>query len=232
MVETTGLVPVGVVGPSRSRSWCPAAALRRRRRRRQGIRYSRALPRLGGALLRCRRRARGGRLYRSPCGLRFHRLLEVVVPMARIVKGTSTVVGVAVGWGEDRAQISRGACRRRASILGRRSSGCVPGRCAFIDVFIPSSGTGDYCGSFESNLAMGLLQICGGHDVFFDGGDRRRIDDGGRWRLLAIWGITGSRVLNEIYVFLRGLCVRWWAQLSMYPFRMYLYSYVYLYVLV
>jgi hypothetical protein len=56
---------------------------------------------------------------------------------------------------------------------------------------------------------MGLLQIWGGHGVFFDGGGRRSIDSGSPWSLLAFSGITGSKVFVVISVLLRGLCVSW-----------------------
>jgi hypothetical protein len=64
-------------------------------------------------------------------------------------------------------------------IQGRRSSGCVPGRYFFINDFISASVSGAFCGSLQSTLAMGLLQIWGDHDNFIDDGGWR-IDGGGQ----------------------------------------------------
>ena len=67
------------LGPSISKFRCPAVATKQWRRRSEGIRSSRVLPRLGGALLRCRQRARRGGvrlrrlLYRSMCRPLFRR---------------------------------------------------------------------------------------------------------------------------------------------------------------
>jgi hypothetical protein len=77
---------------------------------------------------------------------------------------------------------------------------------------------------------MGLLQIWGGHGVFFDDDGWRRLDNGGQRRLLAISGSTGSRFLNVISIFFRSLCVRWLGQLSMYSPHPYLYLYASVYV--
>jgi hypothetical protein len=160
----------------------------------------------GGGVRLCRL------VYRSPRVGWFRRLMKMVVPATRIVKGTPTAAGVLVGRRVDRARTSRGASRRRASILGRRSLGCVPGRCFFIVVFILASTSGIYCGSLQSIFAMGLLQIWG-TGVFFDIGGRR-FNGGGRRRFLPIWGFTGSTVLSVISFFVKGLCVRWFRQLS------------------
>jgi len=66
--ETAGFLTGWGSGPSRSRCRFPASASRRWWQQRHGIRSSRALPRLYGTLLRCRRRVRGG-------GVRLFRLL-------------------------------------------------------------------------------------------------------------------------------------------------------------
>jgi hypothetical protein len=81
----------------------------------------------------------------------------------------------------------------------------------------------------QSFFAMRLLQIWGGHGLF-DDGSRCWIDGGSRWSLPAILRITGSKVFVVIFVFGRGLCVRWVGQLCMYPPHAYLCSYVSLYV--
>jgi hypothetical protein len=69
------------LGSLRYRARFPTKSSRQwRRRRHHGIRSSRALPCLAGALLRCQRRVRGGGvrllrlMYRSGSGLRFRRL--------------------------------------------------------------------------------------------------------------------------------------------------------------
>jgi hypothetical protein len=121
VVETAGLSLVGGVGPSSSRSRFSATASRWWRRR-QGIRSSRALPCLGGALLRCRRRARGGKvrsvwiLYRrlSPAVLR--RLSEAVDPTALSFKDVVAAVGSTVGRQADRAPPPFDGGRRQASV--------------------------------------------------------------------------------------------------------------------
>ena len=114
-VETAGLLPVGGEGPSSSRVRFPATWSRwRRRRRRQGIRSSRALPRLGGALLRRRRRVRGGGvglhrlMYRSLRRL-VSRRLDAAVPATRFVKDAATASGVAAGRRVDRTRDILGA---------------------------------------------------------------------------------------------------------------------------
>ena len=94
--------------------------------RRQRIRYSHALPLLGGALFWHRQRVFGGGallrqlVYKS---LHRHRLSEKTVLVARFIKKVVTIVSVVVGWRVDRAQPSL----RRALLHDRRGSGCIPG---------------------------------------------------------------------------------------------------------
>jgi hypothetical protein len=182
-------------------------------------------------LLRCRRRARGGGVrlrrlvYRSPRRLVVRRLREMAMSAAVAAEG------VVVRRRVDRARASRGTSQLRALIHGRRSSGCVPDRYFFIDDFIPAFASGVLCGSLQSILAMGLLQIWGGHDGFLDDGGWR-IDGGGRrrWKLRVIWGFTWSRDFNVIYTFASAPRVRWVGQLFLYPLCTCLYSYASLYV--
>ena len=115
----------------------PAAASRRRRRRRrrQGIRSSRALPRLVGAPLWCRRRARGGG---SPRVESLYRSLSAAACCPRgamgapafYFEGTVVAAGFAEDGWLDRARGSRGGGRhrRRGLIRDRGCSGCGPGR--------------------------------------------------------------------------------------------------------
>jgi hypothetical protein len=92
-----------------------------------------------------------------------------------------------------RFSIGGGVGRWRAQIQGRRSPGCIPGRCSTNGDFIRTSVLGVLCGSFQSFDAMGFLQIWGNHAVFSDDGGRRWIDGGGRRRrLLELSGNTGS----------------------------------------
>jgi len=60
----------------------------------------------------------------------------------------------------------------------RRGSGCVLSQCVFIDGFFPPMVMGNNCGSFQSFLAVGLLQIwaSGALDTSgaLDAGDNQR----------------------------------------------------------
>ena len=117
VVETVGLLPAGggvgsSLGPRVSRVRFPASTSRRRR---QGITSSRALPRLDGVPLRCRRRARGGGapgvdpLYRSPRPA----ACRQVSPLAFCSMDPGHAVGfVEVGW-PDRARLHLGGGGRR-----------------------------------------------------------------------------------------------------------------------
>jgi hypothetical protein len=81
--------------------------------------------------------------------------LKVVGSAERSVKGTTTVVGVAVGWRVVRAQSSRGVSRQRASIHGRRGSGHVSGRCSSIVCLHSASASNVFCGSLKAFLRWG-----------------------------------------------------------------------------
>lgn len=185
-----GLLPVVGVCPSRSRFRFLATSSRQWRR--QETRSSRALPRLSGTLLRCRRLARGG-------GVRFCRLLYRMSAV-HFVKGVATTAGDMAGWRVDQARVTLGTSRRRASIHGRRSSGCVLGRCFFNHRFNLVSTSGVYCGSLQSYYAMGLLQIWMAASVPSAG-------DGRKWRSPTRLTCTETRDLLVFFCFLwRLLC--------------------------
>jgi len=224
VAETVGLLPAGggvgsSIGPRVSRVSFPASKSRRRRRRRHGIMSSRVLPRLDGAPLRRRRRARGGGvpgvdpLYRSPRPA----ACRQVSPLAFCSMDPRHAVGfVEVGW-PDRARLHLGGGGRRwrARIWELQRSGRVPGRWATAEGFF-------YCDSNQSHGAKGPLQLTV-ELVFLGGGGGRR---GGRLLLVR----EGSRDLDVIFFFLRVLRAVWLLQLSLYPWRMCLYSYVFMYV--
>ena len=194
-------MPVGGRSPSSSRVRFPAT--RSRRRRRQGIRSSRALPRLGSALLRRRRRVRGGGvrlcrlLYRSLCQLLVRRCGEAAMLVARFVKKAAAAAGVAARWRVDQVRLSLGVCRRRALIQDWRSSGCIPGRWFFTDDFNPPMVTGDYCSSIQSFLATGVLQIWVISGAL-------GASDGWRWSSPMWFECTAARDFLVIFVFSRA----------------------------
>jgi len=157
-----------VLGPGRSRfrfssigdETVAAAALR-------GNKSSRALPRPGGALLQCCRRARGGGapfvepLYRRPA--------PVLLCLRRVmeVRGFCFKDALQVGGSADdgrlvQARVSLGGvgCRRRALVLDQWSLGCGPGQRTIGDAFISSVRVSVYC-DFQSHVAIGLLLIRG-----------------------------------------------------------------------
>ena len=128
-------------------------------------------------------------------------------------------LGSVEDWWVDKAWLPRGGgCRRRqARVHGRRSSGCVPGRCIFSDSFFPFMVTGLYCGYFQSLRAFELLLTWVSR--------RRSAGDGRRqWSWVDSIGRV-SRDFVVISVFLRGLCVKDRDSCLPYPSRMYLYVY-------
>jgi len=221
------------LGPRVSRSRFPAAASRRRRRRQFGIRSSRARPRLDGAPLRRRRCARGGGVrfcrpvYRSSIWVR---LFFVVFVRRRIWRLGSrmqrwlSVLRLDGVWIELDSPAASGVDELWSRIGGARG---VP------PADVPSTAIQSRrlrrvaTAATQSLCAIGLLQFFGGHGVFFPDDDRHRLHGGGRGRNLAFSGSMGSRDLIVISCFLRGLCARWFGQLSMYPPLSYLYAYVY-----
>jgi hypothetical protein len=150
--------------------------------------------------------------------------LMVAMSAVHFVKGTPAVAGDAVGWRVDRARSSRGVSRRRASIHGRRSSGCVPGRCSLIDVFIPGSTSGVFCGFLKASMRWAPPDLGWLWSLLRwqrPAMDRRR-------RSMESSGDFGKhRFFVVIFVFLRGLCVRW---VGLYPPSTYLHLYASLYV--
>ena len=147
VVETAGPLPVGGSPSSRSRVRFPAT--RPRRRRNHGIRSSRAHPRLGGALLRRRRRVRGGGapsvepVYRRSLPAASRPVREVSSP-AFGCEGAEVAAGVVEARRMDWARFpcDGGRRRQRAFIHGQEGSGCVPGRWSFSVCFIPSLVSG------------------------------------------------------------------------------------------
>ena len=147
VAETVGLLPAGggvgsSISPRVSRVSFPASKSRRRRRR-LGIMSSRVLPRLDGAPLRRRRRARGGGvpgvdpLYRSPWpAARRH-----VSPLAFC----SVDLGQAVGFVDARwpdlawLPLGDGGRRWRVRIWELEELGCGPGRWATANGFFSTA---------------------------------------------------------------------------------------------
>ena len=190
-----------------------------------GNKSSRACPRPGGAFLRRCRRARGGgvrrcrHLYRS---VRRHRLGDEALLATRFVLQAVAAAGDVEVRRVDRPRLLLGFRRRRVLIHVRRGPGCVPGRCAFADGFLPPMVTGNYCGSFQSFLAMGLLLIWVSA-ALGTGDDRRRSYPTTMER-------TEARDILVFLVFPRGFSACLSGQLSLYPTLPYLYSYVSLYI--
>ena len=122
----------------------------------------------------------------------------------------------------DRPRLPLGFRRRRVLIQVRRGPGCVPGRCAFADGFFPPMVTGNYCGSFQSFLAMGFLRIWASGPLGAGLG-RRRSSPLRMERMEA-------RVLLVFSVFSRAFFACLVVQLPLYSVVPYLYSYVSLYV--
>ena len=143
------------LGPSISRFRCLAVAAKQWRRRSEGIRSSRVLPRLGGALLRCRQRARGGGarlrwlLYRSLRRPLFRRCGGAAVLVTLFVIGAEMAVGAAVGWRVDRPRLPLGVSRWREPIRDMWSLGRVPGRGFFNDDIVPAFVLDGNCGSLK-----------------------------------------------------------------------------------
>jgi hypothetical protein len=201
-METAGFLPVGGIGPSRSRFRFPATALRRRRwRRRPGIRSSHSLPRLGGvgAPLRCRQRGRGGGvpfvdpLYRSPV-LAARREVSSLALCSKDGEAASVCAdGRRV---ELQTRLFHGGVSRQwqVCIQGHWGLGRVPGRWFLSVCFISSKMVGVYCGSSQSLLAMELWLTYGWWRLA--SGDSRR-----RWNLEDS-GCRGSKDWIAISLFL------------------------------
>ena len=128
-------------------------------------------------------------------------------------KGAAMDVGAAEVWRLDLARfpLGGGGRRRRGSIQESEVLGCVPGRRAFADGFC-------YCNSNKASVRWGSSGSWGARLLL----RRRRVRAG----LLR----EGSRGAVVIFYFFRVLFVVWRKQPSMYPPRMVLYFYGFLYV--
>ena len=175
-----------------------------------GNKSSRACPRPDGAFLRRCRRARGGgvrrcqHLYRS---VRRHRLGDEALLATRFVLQAVAAAGDAEVRRVDRPRLLLGFRRRRVLIQVRRGPGGVPGRCAFADGFLPPMVTGNYCGSFQSFLAMELLRIWASGPLGAGHGRRRSLP----MRMER----TEARVLLVFSAFSRGFFACLVVQLSL-----------------
>ena len=122
---------------------------------------SRTLPPLVGALLRHRRRARGGEsfgvgaLFRSPPAASCRSSTGMRLPIF-CFKVAEAAAGLMEVWRVDPARVSCGGGRRRRRewIQDRGDSGRVPGRRATSDGFI-------FCGSLQSLRAMESSSVLG-----------------------------------------------------------------------
>ena len=203
----------------------PARSPRRRRRRRPyGIRSSRGRPRLGGASLRCRRRARGGvvrrcRLYRSPgrasssspAGGRYVGLLS---QGGRTGCGSCGVLVVGPS-----SSFPRWRRLSTASLgLGAEELGAPPRSMGERRRLHPVSCDGCLLRLLQSQRAMGFFQLLVSPVVFLVGGGRRR-------RLQAPSDYSGPRDFVAIFFSFRVLCEVWLAQQPLYPCRTLLYVY-------
>lgn len=182
----------------------------------QGNNVSRPLPRPGGVPLRRQWRGRGD-LYRSP-GLALPRPGQVMLVLAFLSKGAKQGIGVADRGRLDLGRSSRGGAsrRRRAQVQELVGLGRVPGRWTTAEGFI-------FFDSFQSQCAMGLLQLMVVFVFFVGGGGRRR---GGR----SLVDLEGSRGLDVIFIFFGVLREVWLGHLSLYPLCTRLYFYIFIYV--
>lgn len=98
------------------------------------------------------------------------------------------------------------ACWRWVLFHGRRSSGCVPGRCASTLFF--------FCGSFQSLWAMGLLSIWVMLSLFLNPGVPDNGGGGRRRRRPWTAGTKASQNFVVIFFFCRDFCANWLGQLS------------------
>ena len=153
-----------------------------------------------------------------------HRLSQVMRLLPSFLFDAELVVGDVDGGRLDRAcsSLGGGSRRRHAGIQELEGSGRCPGRCTVADGYILFCGAGVNFDSFQSFCAMGLFQLVAGLDFFGGGGGRR-------WRCRVCSRCKGLRGLVVIFASFRDLCVVWLQQLSLYPFRTYLYPLMYLY---
>ena len=181
-----------------------------------GNKSFRACPRPGVAFLRRRRRAREGGVRRCRLlfrRLRRHHLGDEELLSTRFVLQAVIAVGDVEVRRVDQPRFPLGVRRRRVLIQVRRGPGCVPGRCAFADGFIPPLLTGNHCGLFQSFLAMGLLWIWASGALDAGHGRRRssptRMARTEAWVFLVIFALSRgffACVLGQLSLFIR-VCV-------------------------
>ena len=172
---------------------------------------SRTLPPLVGALLRHRRRARGGEssrvgaLFRSRPAASRRSSTGMRLPIF-CFKVAEAAVGLMDVWRVDPARVSccGGRHRRREWIQDRGGSGRVPGRRATSDSFI-------FCGSLQSLRAMESTSVFG----------RAAARSGDfRWRGSSEAPASiGGMDLLVIFLFLKALCASWvglWSSVSLF----------------
>ena len=228
--ETAGLRPCGTgrLGPSRSRGRCPggegeaeAATRRNKSSRTRLCPCAASLRRLGWV--------RGGcapvvePLYRR-CSLpATHRPSVEVSSSAFCLVDTEHTSGLVESRRVEQIHASRGGSGRRRQIWlqGHRGSGCVPGRWSSRGGFRSSLVAVVLCGPFQSFIAMGFRLAMGSRRSILAAAAVRR-----RRNLEHI----GSRDLvvfsHFLWTFVQFV---WWCRCPMYPAKMYMYLYCYLY---
>jgi len=123
----------------------------------------------------------------------------------------------------EQIHVSRGGSgrRRRIWLQGHRGSGCVPGRWSSRGGFRSSLVVVVLCGPFQSFIAMGLRLAMG---------SRRSIPAAAAVRRRRNLEHRGSRDLvvfsHFLWTFVQFV---WWCRCPLYPAKMYLYLYCYLY---
>lgn len=216
---TVALVRRCRLGTSLSKVWCPVATLRRRRR--QGIRFSRSLPRPDGAPLRRRRRGCGGGassvkpLFRS-------RLLvarRLVSSLASVVEDGATAQGpMVLGRVDLRSVVPWRLVPSPASLdPGALVLGACPRPMPSQRLLHLALRCECLLRLFQSLAAMGLQLSCGWRSLASGDGRRRRtsVDSAS----------TGSRDLVVIVLF-SGACVLVCRiSCALYPSLVYLYLY-------
>ena len=126
-------------------------------------------------------------------------------------------------WDQARASLDGGGCRRRVLALVRKSLGRRPGRWVNADGFIPSPATGVYFDSFKASARWGSSSSgsCPMSSSTTVAGDED------------LWQVRRHpRGFIVISFSFRVFCEVRLGQLSLYPYRMSLYLYEYMYVFV
>ena len=189
--------------------------------------------RLGGAPLRHRRRARGGRasfvrsVYRSPASelLRLRRRRGEVCS-SLFIQGCRGNWGVQVGGRADPARRPCGdlGCRRRAQIRAGWSLGRCPGRRCVQLLLIPSSG-------FGCLLRLKLKPACDGAPSGLGLKETAGSAGGGGVSLRRRWNrpheASGPGTCLDFQFFLGACSLFVWDNCSLYLCTVYLYVYSY-----